>query len=96
MRLESPWIYHGLAKHGWDGLARGGRVRCRGKLHTVRQTCRGQVYMREPHQLASRNRAIRWVGDTVTLFCGNFDISSFLFLLVGFRVLGHPLSYGRE
>ena len=30
MRLESLWSYHGLAKHGWDGLARGGRVRCGG------------------------------------------------------------------
>ena len=24
MRLESLWIYHGLAEHDWDGLARGG------------------------------------------------------------------------
>ena len=38
--------------------------------------------MREPHQLASHNRAIRWVGDTITLFYGSFDISYFLFLLV--------------
>ena len=68
---------------GWreEGVfaAGGNRVRCA-------ELAEGHVYMREPHQPASRNRAIRWVGDTMTLFCGNFDISYFLFLLVGFRV----------
>ena len=86
MRLESPWIYHGPAERGWDGLGRGGRVCCGGKSRTARRTCGGEVYMREPHQPASRNRAIRWAGDTMTLFCRSFDISYFLFLLVGFRV----------
>ena len=86
MRLESPWVYHGPADRGWDGLARGGRVRCGGKSHMVHRTCGGQVYMREPHQPTIRNRAIRWVGDTMTFFCGSFDVSCFLFLLVGFRV----------
>ena len=49
MRLESPWIYHGPAEQGWDGLAGGGHVRYGGKFRTARRTCRGHVYMREPH-----------------------------------------------
>ena len=39
------------------------------------------IYMREPHQPASRNRAIRWVGDNQVTSLGNsFLWYSFLWL----------------
>ena len=46
----SPWIYHGPARFGWDGLASGGRVRCGGESRSARRTRGVHVYMREPHQ----------------------------------------------
>ena len=89
---ELPWA--GWVWLGWATKRRAYLLQ--GKLCAVCQTCKGQVYMGEPHQPGSCNRTIHWVGDIMTLFCGGLDIYYFLFLLVGFRVWGHPLSYGRE
>ena len=77
----SLWIYHGPARFGWDGLASGGHVRCRGLIAFGVLNSRSACLYAGATPIASRNRAIRLVGDNHVASLGDsFLCCSFLCL----------------
>ena len=78
----SLWLHHRPVGSGQDELASGERVCYVGQSRSACQSRRVHIYMKEPHQVASRSRAIRWVrGNHVASLRNSFFISSFLCLL---------------
>ena len=77
----SPWIHHGLARSGWDGLASGGHVHCGGLIAFSALNSRSACLYAGATPTASRNRGIRWVGDNHVASLGiSFLCCSFLCL----------------